>query len=71
MKKQYWAVGHNFDYDILMYEPNPMDWPCSEGPFDKLSEAKSVCYRWIKADIDELRSTRLSIQTYKVNKERF
>lgn len=50
MSKQYWAVGLNFDYDILAHEPDCAEWGSIDGPFDTLLKAKRCVRDWIACD---------------------
>ncbi len=54
MKKQYWAVGLNFNYGILAHEPDVTEYGSVEGPFDSLAEAKAQVRDWIRGDREEL-----------------
>jgi hypothetical protein len=68
MKKQYWAVGLNFDYDILIEEPNHCDYGSIDGPFATLLEAKLCVREWIRSDRYHLAIQLSEINSIKVKK---
>lgn len=55
--KQYWAVGLNFKYSIVVADPNMSEWGSVEGPFKTLMEAKLQVRKWIAGD-RSIRHTR-------------
>jgi hypothetical protein len=56
-KIQYWAVGLNFDYDIVSKEPDESNYGSIEGPFTSLSQAKAQIREWIRFDRMHLTTT--------------
>ncbi len=65
-KRQYWAVGLNFDYNITSFKPDSMEWGSIEGPFGTLSEAKTQVREWIKSDRAHLANELFAINSLKV-----
>lgn len=49
-KKRYWAVGLNFDYNIVSRKPCTEEWGSIQGPFDTLIGAKRQIRSWIASD---------------------
>ncbi len=56
--RRYWAVGLNFDYDIIALKPgetpDSMEYGSIEGPFKDLNAARRQAREWIKSDRDHL-----------------
>jgi hypothetical protein len=67
--KYYWAVGLNFDYDILLLEagdePSSQAHASIKGPFKNLSDAKKQVREWISSDRSHLQDQLENINSLK------
>lgn len=77
-KLLFWAVGLNFDYDILAFEvigdddeqdqPRSKDWGSIEGPFNSVHRAKAQVRKWIKSDRVHLANELATINAWTIKK---